>query len=82
MDYKTALHMAALVLDLLRVANREIKVLFEYPDNEVESVRLKCNDTSELVIAQRGGYTLIVQQFELAVAGDDGGEEGDEAAAS
>jgi len=85
MDYKTALHYAALVLDLCRVSKKHIRTLFEYPDNEVESIRLKATDKRtklqhELIVAQADGFTIVVQQGKDELDGEgEGGAEGEAA---
>uniref|UniRef100_A0A7S2XUU9 Roadblock/LAMTOR2 domain-containing protein n=1 Tax=Fibrocapsa japonica TaxID=94617 RepID=A0A7S2XUU9_9STRA len=61
MEYKTAVHHAHLVLDLCTKSKKYIRELFEPPDNEVESLRLRTADY-EMIIAQHGNFTLTVLQ--------------------
>jgi len=42
-------------------ARDHIRTLFEAPENELESVRLK-TDNYEMIISQVGNYTLCVMQ--------------------
>ena len=42
-------------------ARAHIRTLFEAPENELESVRLK-TDNYEMIISQVGNYTLCVMQ--------------------
>mmetsp|Transcript_7874 Transcript_7874/g.11960 ORF Transcript_7874/g.11960 Transcript_7874/m.11960 type:complete len:122 (-) Transcript_7874:83-448(-) len=68
MEYKTAVHHAYLVLDLCAKAKDHIRQLFEAPENEVESLRLK-TCFYEMIISQYGNFTLVVlQQDEPVVA--------------
>ena len=81
MEYKRAVHYTAVVLELCAKTKRFVKELFESPDNEVESLRLKTKDY-EMIIAQHSNFTLLVIQeqvkevaVEEAAAGAEGGEE-------
>mmetsp|Transcript_8854 Transcript_8854/g.9368 ORF Transcript_8854/g.9368 Transcript_8854/m.9368 type:complete len:123 (+) Transcript_8854:49-417(+) len=61
MSYKTAVHHAHQVLSLSSKASRYIRDLFDAPDNEVESIRLRTVEY-EMIIAQMGNFTIIVSQ--------------------
>mmetsp|Transcript_11810 Transcript_11810/g.11452 ORF Transcript_11810/g.11452 Transcript_11810/m.11452 type:complete len:131 (+) Transcript_11810:121-513(+) len=61
MSYKGALHHANQILGLTGKATKYIKELFDAPDNEVESIRLRTTDY-EMIIAQHGNFTVIVTQ--------------------
>jgi hypothetical protein len=61
MDYKKALHYSHQILTLYAKAAQYTRELFDAPDNEVESIRLKTEDY-EMVIAQLGNFTLILTQ--------------------
>ena len=63
MEYKVAVHHAYLVLDLCTKAREHIRTLFESPENEVESLRLK-TDFYEMIVSQHGNFTLVVIQME------------------
>ena len=56
-------------------ARDHIRTLFEAPENELESVRLK-TDNYEMIISQVGNYTLCVMQ-KPPVEAVEGGEEGE-----
>jgi len=64
MQLKTAVHYAHLVLSLTGKASKYIRDLFESPDNEVDSIRLRTS-AYEMIIAQMGNFTLIVTQTKL-----------------
>ena len=64
MQLRTAVHYAHLVLALTGKASKYVKDLFEAPDNEVESIRLRTS-AYEMIIAQMGNFTLIVTQTKL-----------------
>ena len=78
MDYKKALHYAHQVLTLYSKASQYTRGLFDAPDNEVESIRLKTEDY-EMIVAQQGNFTVIITQRpdeeEEAVAAVAEGEE-------
>lgn len=61
MSYKTAVHHAHQVLSLTGKASKYVRDLFDAPDNEVESVRLRTIEY-EMVIAQHGNFTLVGYQ--------------------
>lgn len=61
MSYRTAVQKAGLILSLYSKASKYIRELFDYPDNEVESIRMITNDY-EMIIAQHGNFTLVVTQ--------------------
>ncbi|CAM9888602.1 unnamed protein product, partial [Chrysoparadoxa australica] len=61
MAYTAAVHHAALVLDLCSKSSKYMRELFEPPDNEVESLRLRTNE-QEMIIAQHDNFTLVVVQ--------------------
>jgi len=83
MSYKDALHYAHQVLSLSAKASKYTRDLFDAPDNEVESIRLKTVGY-EMIVAQHGNFTMIVNQspvevVEEAVAGTEGApKEGEE----
>ena len=82
MEYKVAVHHAYLVLDLCTKAREHIRTLFESPENEVESLRLK-TDFYEMIVSQHGNFTLVVIQMEevaepVAAAGEKKEGEGEE----
>ena len=52
MSYRTAVHYSHQVLGLASKATKYIRDLFDAPDNEVESIRLRTTQ-SELMIAQQ-----------------------------
>ena len=57
-----------------------MRTLFESPENELESIRLK-TDFYEMIISQMGNFTLVViQKEELPVDAEEAkeGEEGKE----
>ena len=58
---KLGIHHAYHALDLMNKARDHIRTLFEAPENELESVRLK-TDNYEMIISQVGNYTLCVMQ--------------------
>jgi dynein light chain roadblock-type len=58
MSYRTAVHYSHQVLGLASKASKYIRELFEAPDNEVESIRLRTLH-HELIIAQHGYFTII-----------------------
>ena len=58
MSYKTAVHYSHQVLGLVTKASKYIRELFEAPDNEVESIRLRTLQ-HELIVAQTGYFTII-----------------------
>ena len=65
--YPQAVQHAALVLDLCSKSKTLVGGLFEPPENEVESIRLRahCSYTGhqhEMIVAQTPQYTLIVLQ--------------------
>ncbi|EWM25080.1 Dynein light chain [Nannochloropsis gaditana] len=60
-EYKRAVQIAHLVLDLASKAKRAARNLLESPENEVESIRLKSRDY-ELIVGQSGNFTLAVVQ--------------------
>lgn len=66
MQLKTAVHYAHLVLSLSGKASKYIRDLFEAPDNEVESIRLRTS-AYEMIVAQAGNFTIIVTQAKLDV---------------
>jgi dynein light chain roadblock-type len=70
MQMRTAVHYAHLVLSLAGKASRYVRDLFEAPDNEVESIRLR-TAAYEMIIAQVSNFTMIVTQAKIdpAVAG-------------
>lgn len=77
---KGGIHHAYHALDLCNKARDHVRILFEAPENELESVRLKTDDY-EMIISQVGSYTLCVMQkpaAELEAAAE--GEEGEEKA--
>ena len=82
MQLRTAVHYAHLVLSLTGKASRYLRDLFEAPDNEVESIRLRTN-AYEMIIAQMGNFTIIVTQTKLDPVAADApkGEAGAEGAA-
>mmetsp|Transcript_35928 Transcript_35928/g.67026 ORF Transcript_35928/g.67026 Transcript_35928/m.67026 type:complete len:84 (+) Transcript_35928:224-475(+) len=61
MSYKTAVHHAHQVLSLASKANKYVHDLFDPPDNEVESIRLRTAEY-EMIVAQMGNFTVIVSQ--------------------
>mmetsp|Transcript_96290 Transcript_96290/g.274314 ORF Transcript_96290/g.274314 Transcript_96290/m.274314 type:complete len:120 (+) Transcript_96290:81-440(+) len=61
MERTKAIQHAHLVLDLCAKSKKYIRELFEPPDNEVESLRLKTNEY-EMIVAQHGNNTLVVIQ--------------------
>lgn len=61
MTYKSAVHHAHEVLSLIGKASKYVKDLFDAPDNEVESIRLRTLEY-EMIIAQSGNFTVIVTQ--------------------
>jgi len=61
MDMQKAVQTAHLVLDLCAKSKKYIKELFEPPDNDVESLRLKTLEF-EMIVAQYGDYSLVVIQ--------------------
>lgn len=61
MSYRTAVQNAYLVLSLYGKASKYIRELFDYPDNEVESIRMITMEY-EMIIAQHGNFTLVVTQ--------------------
>ncbi|KAJ8601327.1 hypothetical protein CTAYLR_007235 [Chrysophaeum taylorii] len=77
MEYKTAVHHAYLVLDLCAKAKDHIRQLFEAPENEVESLRLKTS-FYEMIISQHGNFTLVVVQMEEAVIPKEAAAEAEE----
>lgn len=79
MEYKRAVHHAAVVLDLCAKAKKNVKDLFESPDNEVESLRLKTKDY-EMIIAQHVNFTLMVIQEQEKEGGGAAAAEGAPAA--
>ncbi len=58
MSYRTAVHYSHQVLGLTSKASKYIRELFDAPDNEVESIRLRTLQ-HELIIAQMGNFTII-----------------------
>uniref|UniRef100_A0A7S2SQX1 Roadblock/LAMTOR2 domain-containing protein n=1 Tax=Rhizochromulina marina TaxID=1034831 RepID=A0A7S2SQX1_9STRA len=78
MDVQKAVQTAHLVLDLCAKSKKYIKELFEPPDNDVESLRLKTLEF-EMIVAQYGDYSLVVvqdtEQHEDADAPGEGEEE-------
>uniref|UniRef100_A0A7S1U883 Roadblock/LAMTOR2 domain-containing protein n=1 Tax=Phaeomonas parva TaxID=124430 RepID=A0A7S1U883_9STRA len=62
MQYRSAIQCAHLVLDLVAKSKKYIRELFEVPDNEVESLRLRSKNF-ELIVAQHGSFTLVVKQL-------------------
>ena len=64
MQLRTAVHYAHLVLSLTGKASKYLKDLFEAPDNEMETLRLRTG-VYEMIIAQSGNFTLIVTQTKL-----------------
>ena len=64
MQMRTAVHYAHLVLSLAGKASRYVRDLFEAPDNEVESIRLRTS-AYEMIIAQVGNFTMIVTQAKV-----------------
>ena len=58
MSYRTAVHYSHQVLGLASKATKYIRDLFDAPDNEVESIRLRTTQ-SELMIAQQGNFTIV-----------------------
>lgn len=73
MNEKKSVQYAHLVLDLCAKAKKNIRELFEPPDNEVESLRLKTRDY-EMIVAQHGNFTVVVIQEPPKVA-EEAGEE-------
>ena len=67
MPYIKAVQHAHLVLDLCSKSKKYVRELFDAPDNEVESIRLR-TDYYELIAAQHGHFTLIVIQEDSTVA--------------
>ncbi|CAM9854831.1 unnamed protein product [Ascophyllum nodosum] len=61
MEYRTAVHHAALILDLASKSKKFMRELFEPPDNEVESLRLRTGE-HEMIIALHDNFTLAVIQ--------------------
>merc|ERR1719240_260169 len=61
MEYKRAVHHTAVVLELCAKARMVIKNLFDSPDNDMESVRLKTSHY-EMLISQAGNITLVAIQ--------------------
>ncbi|KAG5192827.1 hypothetical protein JKP88DRAFT_256844 [Tribonema minus] len=61
MSYQTAVHHAALVLDLVAKGKKYMREMFEPPDNEVESLRLRTEE-HEMIVAQHENFTLVVIQ--------------------
>lgn len=61
MSYRAAVHHAHQVLSLAGKASKYVKNLFDPPDNEVESIRLRTTEY-EMIIAQIGNFTMIVTQ--------------------
>jgi dynein light chain roadblock-type len=58
MSYRTAVHYSHQVLGLAGKATKYIRDLFDAPDNEVESIRMRTTQC-ELMIAQQGNFTLV-----------------------
>ena len=78
MAYRQAVQHAALVLDLCDKSKKFVGTLLDPPDNQVESIRLRAQDTEtghqhEMIVAQTPQYTLIVLQ-----SADDGKEPKDD----
>jgi hypothetical protein len=79
MSYRIAVHHAHQVLALTGKASRYIRDLFDAPDNEVESIRLRTTEY-EMIIAQYGNFTVVSTQVPqklvsasaVVVAGVDG----------
>lgn len=67
MSYRIAVHHAHQVLALTGKASRYIRDLFDAPDNEVESIRLRTTEY-EMIIAQYGNFTIVATQVPLKVA--------------
>ncbi|CBN74959.1 hypothetical protein Esi_0060_0081 [Ectocarpus siliculosus] len=61
MEYRAAVHHAALVLDLASKSKKYMRELFEPPDNDVESLRLRTGE-HEMIIALHESFTLVVVQ--------------------
>ena len=58
MTYTESVHYAHQVLGLASKASKYVRELFEFPDNEVESLRLRTLN-HELIIAQHGTFTVV-----------------------
>jgi dynein light chain roadblock-type len=84
MSYRTAVHYSHQVLGLASKATKYIRDLFDAPDNEVESIRMRTTQC-ELMIAQQGNFTIVcthahVEEEEVVAAGAEGETtEGEEA---
>lgn len=61
MDYSRAVQHAYLVLDLCAKSKSYFRGMFEAPENEVESIRLKTNEF-EMIISQIQNFTLVMIQ--------------------
>eukprot|EP01038_Epipyxis_sp_PR26KG_P009073 gene9073-12237_t len=61
MSYRTAVHKAHVFLSLYAKSSKYTRDLFDFPDNEVESIRIITKEY-EMIIAQHGNFTLIVTQ--------------------
>eukprot|EP00590_Aulacoseira_subarctica_P008592 CAMPEP_0172421806 /NCGR_PEP_ID=MMETSP1064-20121228/8030_1 /TAXON_ID=202472 /ORGANISM="Aulacoseira subarctica , Strain CCAP 1002/5" /LENGTH=130 /DNA_ID=CAMNT_0013162379 /DNA_START=224 /DNA_END=616 /DNA_ORIENTATION=+ len=66
MPYDRAVHHASLVLDLCTKTRTHMQNLFDFPDNQVESIQLR-TDEYEMIISQYGNFTLVVIQDSRAV---------------
>ena len=76
MSYKAAVHHAHLILSLMGKAHRFIRDIFDPPDNEVDSIRLK-TEQYEMIVAQQGNFTIIVSQTHKAEVKTDEKKEGE-----
>jgi hypothetical protein len=88
MTYLEAVHMSGLMLDLHAKSEKSINVLFEYPDNNVQSIRLRAKDRTtghqhEVISAQTDAFTMVFFQGTHDGKGEDaeGAAEGAEGAA-
>ncbi|CAM9377919.1 unnamed protein product, partial [Choristocarpus tenellus] len=81
MEYREAVHHAALVLDLASKSKKYMRELFEPPDNDVESLRLRTGE-HEMIIALHDNFTLVVIQSDPSlkdkVEEEEEGVEGEE----
>ena len=64
MSYRTAVHYSHQVLGLASKATKYIRDLFDAPDNEVESIRMRTTQC-ELMIAQAGNFTIVCTHAHL-----------------
>ncbi|CAN0130412.1 unnamed protein product, partial [Phaeothamnion confervicola] len=77
MEYGTAVHHASLVLDLTSKAKKYMRELFEPPDNDLESLRLRTPEY-EMIVAQHENFTLVALQRDQRAAKTEEGRPGEE----